>query len=602
MSLLRRNNQTPSPFDDDEDVTGTDSPLLSLTSAWSVWKPLTENPVFKTLAENTQLSAEPRYPEGAWAVIGNNGVIYANPLRAAPADEWLYVLGHLLAHLGLRHVPGASAAMTAIYELTANALVAQLGMGTPPEGFLMPSHDWRTDAKAVYADWQRSETVLPEGWITAAGSTTPDIIDGGSEAVPADVWGMMLTRGLLENIGGKGGLAPWATVGASLARQELHWFTKNFPLLSALASHFEVIEDRDTIRAFQIETAAVIAERMEILVNPEFKLSQLETRFVMAHEMLHVGLLHHKRQENRNHFVWNVACDYVINAWLKDMGVGEMPKGGLYNPAFAGLSSDAIYEKLMADPDFVRRLVTFRGVGVGDILPPGARGNARRIGNQLAADLAEELMEQGIKAHVEGKGGLLPAELLELVTAKKVAAPAWKMALSKWFDAHFEESLPARSYARQSRRQQATPDIPRPRYALPQLPDGSSIFGVMLDTSGSMSNDLLSKCLGAIAALAAKYRIRQVRLVYCDAMPYDEGYVPIKKLTEPIKVKGRGGTKLQPGVDLLTTAKDFPKDAPILIITDAQCDHLTVRRDHAFLIPEGRRLPFAPEGPVFHLK
>ena len=69
----------------------------------------------------------------------------------------------------------------------------------------------------------------------------------------------------------------------------------------------------------------------------------------------------------------------------------------------------------------------------------------------------------------------------------------------------------------------------------------------MLDTSGSMSNDLLSKCLGAIAALAAKYRILQVRLVYCDAMPYDEGYVPVKRLTEPVKVKGRGGTKLQPG-------------------------------------------------------
>src|SRR5260221_1647323 len=114
MSLLRRNNQTPSPFDDDEDVTGTDSPLLSLTSAWSVWKPLTENPVFKTLAENTQPSAEPRYPERAWPVIGNNGVIYANPLRASPADEWLYVLLHLLTHLDLRHATSVSAPMTAI--------------------------------------------------------------------------------------------------------------------------------------------------------------------------------------------------------------------------------------------------------------------------------------------------------------------------------------------------------------------------------------------------------------------------------------------------------------------------------------------------------
>ena len=29
-----------------------------------------------------------------------------------------------------------------------------------------------------------------------------------------------------------------------------------------------------------------------------------------------------------------------------------------------------------------------------------------------------------------------------------------------------------------------------------------------------------------------------------------------------------GGTVLQPGVDLLEAAEDFPKDGPILIITD----------------------------------
>jgi predicted metal-dependent peptidase len=66
-------------------------------------------------------------------------------------------------------------------------------------------------------------------------------------------------------------------------------------------------------------------------------------------------------------------------------------------------------------------------------------------------------------------------------------------------------------------------------------------------------------------------------------------------------VKGRGGTILQPAVDLLENAKDFPKNAPILIITDSYIESdLKVRHEHAFLIPEGKRLPFRPKGKVFY--
>jgi hypothetical protein len=61
------------------------------------------------------------------------------------------------------------------------------------------------------------------------------------------------------------------------------------------------------------------------------------------------------------------------------------------------------------------------------------------------------------------------------------------------------------------------------------------------------------------------------------------------------------GTVLQPGVNLLETADDFPEDGPLLVITDGQCDALHVRREHAFLVPRGRRLPFNPRGPVFWL-
>ena len=71
-----------------------------------------------------------------------------------------------------------------------------------------------------------------------------------------------------------------------------------------------------------------------------------------------------------------------------------------------------------------------------------------------------------------------------------------------------------------------------------------------------------------------------------------------------VKVRGRGGTELQPGIDLLDADKRFPKDAPLLIITDGQCDdRLTLRgRNHAYLIPAGAKLPFLPKGPVFRVK
>ena len=70
-----------------------------------------------------------------------------------------------------------------------------------------------------------------------------------------------------------------------------------------------------------------------------------------------------------------------------------------------------------------------------------------------------------------------------------------------------------------------------------------------------------------------------------------------------MKVRGRGGTVLQPAIDLLDRDPKFPQDTPVLVITDGDCDRLTLGgRNHPFLIPAGRHLPFPPRGPVFRLK
>jgi len=50
------------------------------------------------------------------------------------------------------------------------------------------------------------------------------------------------------------------------------------------------------------------------------------------------------------------------------------------------------------------------------------------------------------------------------------------------------------------------------------------------------------------------------------------------------------------------SARDFPTNGPLLIITDGYCEPLRIRREHAFLIPTVCNLPFAPKGKVFNLK
>ena len=230
------------------------------------------------------------------------------------------------------------------------------------------------------------------------------------------------------------------------------WFLASYPLLGAFAANFELIEDPEICKRWGIHVAAVDAEAREIYFNPLIGLNFHECQFVMAHEFLHVGLRHQARCQGRDAYIWNLACDYVINDWLIQKGIGEPPAIGLlHDPQLRGLSAEVVYDRIVTDLRRLRKLATFRGTGE------------------------------------------------------------------------------------------------------------------------------------------------------CD-MPYDEGYVSPETIAGRVRVKGRGGTVLQPRLDLLDQAPDFPKTGPVLIITDGACDVLRVRREHGFLIPAGGRLPFPPRGPVFRVR
>ncbi|MES9525441.1 vWA domain-containing protein, partial [Streptomyces capoamus] len=236
--------------------------------------------------------------------------------------------------------------------------------------------------------------------------------------------------------------------------------------------------------------------------------------------------------------------------------------------------------------------------------PPDHRPITRHLGAGDYVDLDEFYrrgLSRGLDLHQAQRRGFLPGGLVAEIRALSHPPLPWDARLARWFDEFVPRPEPVRTYARPARRQASTPGIPRAGRYFPPEEVARCTFGVVLDTSGSMGVTLLGKALGAIASYAESRDVPAARVVFCDAAPYDAGYLPVTEIAGRVRVHGRGGTVLQPGIDLLRRAEDFPATAPVLVITDGWCDVLRVRGEHAYLIPRGSRLPFTPRGPVFEV-
>jgi predicted metal-dependent peptidase len=530
-----------------------------------------------------------------------------NPYRVATPEHWAYVIAHLHLHLVFGHlVPGHMAReWTIACDLFVARWLTDIVIGRPPDDYPVTLPRSVRNVDDFYHELVRSGIPSEfEGYGFAGSRADFETSDRYDAKSWQDEFVKEIEKSAFETL--RTTAEKFQDVPAfslsTRARLARDWFVNRFPMLGALAASFKIIEDEPICSRLNIEVAAVSSMTQEIYVNPKVTLTEEEYRFVIAHELLHVGLRHEVRIQGRDPYLWNVACDYVINQWLVEMQVGELPRlGVLLDLSLKGMSAEAIYDLIVTNLRRFRKSRTFRNDKLGDILDTNPEFWAWVEGRNLD-QFYRDCLRNGLKYHEESGRGLLPSGLVEEIRALALPPIPWDVELGHWFDLHFEPLEKRRTYARMSRRQSATPDIPRPALFVPQSLLDVRTFGVVLDTSGSMDRMLLAKALGAIASYAESRDVPNVRVVFCDAMPYDQGYMDVNEIASAVKVRGRGGTVLQPAFDLLETADDFPKDAPILVITDGATDHFKVSREHAFLMPQGRKLPFGPAGPVFWVK
>ena len=564
------------------------------------------------------------------SVVTAEGRIYVNEDLLLSPEEWVYILAHQRLHLAFGHFDAAKMPYgeeagpsgkvdirlwNMACDLYIMGFLSDLKVGRCP--VRIPDHGRAGgDEERIYQKLLFPGDMPEERQVAAAlmellhmeGLETP-IRDWENGINPySRTFSRALNAAVLSVVEEAGEPEKTGSTSAQI-RMAVEWFLSHYPLLGGLAAGFSIVEDYQLCRKLEIQVAAVDVGNAVIYLNPATPLEPEERKFVLAHEYLHAGLRHDSRGRGRDPLLWNIACDFVINGWLKEMQVGVMPVSALYAKEYEGLSAESIYDSLFMDIRSAMKQITFRGYGKGDVMTgtdgnllPGA-GGRKALSPGLDVWLREALA-QGLDWQIKQNGrGYLPLGLVEEIRALSMPPIPWDVKLAEWFEEHFPPIQVHHSYARPSRRQSSTPDIPRPGKVIREEDQWTATFGVVLDTSGSMEKKLLGKALGSIAGYAQAREVSWVRVVFCDAQAYDAGYLAPGEIAGRVEVTGRGGTVLQPAIRFLEEAKDFPPDAPILIITDGRIEnHLWIHREHAFLMPQGSRLPFRTKGQIFYFE
>ena len=116
---------------------------------------------------------------------------------------------------------------------------------------------------------------------------------------------------------------------------------KTSPFFAALSLYAEI--------EFTTKVQLAATNGKKIFFNPitYIKLPPSERDGVYLHELLHMALLHNFRRGIRDHKIFNIAADIVVNGMIVNEGDCNIPKYGIRDPELEDLSVEEIYEILI---------------------------------------------------------------------------------------------------------------------------------------------------------------------------------------------------------------------------------------------------------------
>ncbi len=310
-----------------------------------------------------------------------------------------------------------------------------------------------------------------------------------------------------------------------------------------------------------------------ILFDPGFldRMSVAETAFVLQHEILHCILHHVSRGHDHMPYLYNVACDIVVNSnILLSMGVKEFTVAG--EPAMhltPGGKEGYLYT---AEEVYEELLKQYSGVRVDASILPTLDDHDIWEAAEDVKEMQTEWDQRSLDAlkHARAGAGSSPGRLLD-VLAGNGGRVDWKSVLRDFIVLHHSEY----DYTYQpANRNYIHMDLAYPQFNEIETEELDRIH-FFIDTSASVDEELLAAFLGEIKYLTGQFDRMNCMLSFFDTMVSRPVSIDGVESVEKVMPVGGGGTDFFCIFDYIR--REFSDTPPkgIVILTDGYAAYPT---------------------------
>lgn len=309
------------------------------------------------------------------------------------------------------------------------------------------------------------------------------------------------------------------------------------------------------------ERSIAATDGLRLMYDEELfgKLTLLEATFVLAHEIMHVVLMHSTRRGDRDPLLWNMAADYVINNLLLKQNGMVMPKEGLYDPAFDKMSTEEVYDILKKDSE--------KGESSGRIKKGlGVFTDLQDYNGDKPIPEYERELKQAIStalAKTAKQAGSISGTLKRVADMILVDKLPWYTLLQDYL---MSKERTENSWSRLNNRVFINSGVICP------VKHNKTLRRVALgiDCSGSMTDKQLSSISAHVSDLLKLCRPKQTSIIYFDARVLKVTELEHRNYDVKLESIGGGGTYFEPVFE--EVHNNFPDTDLLLMFTDMYAD------------------------------
>ena len=306
---------------------------------------------------------------------------------------------------------------------------------------------------------------------------------------------------------------------------------------------------------------------VRLLVNPMWfdKLKPIQQTGFVAHEVMHVALLHMLRRNNRDAHKWNIAADYRINNTLVKEGF-ILPETELVDDKYDDpepMSTEEIYSLL---PDDLGDEKGGFGVFLKGHADPGGCGGVMDhpsiskgvdVSGAIEADYHVAIQQAAEAARSCGK---LSSNLETLVADVLEPKVDWRGVLARFFRSNNKSDF---TWIKPNRRFIAQ-GLYLPSLYNPALDE----VAIIVDTSGSVSDEELTQFTSETTAILHDLNPERIHFIQCDTEVNEYTEYTREDLPLRITYKGRGGTAFSPAFEYISN--HCPQVVAAVYLTDLE--------------------------------